>query len=35
MKTRHYVRIQVPVDVTVEKPWARVVGEEADGHLVS
>jgi hypothetical protein len=25
-------RIQVPVDVAVKEPWARVIGEESDGH---
>ena len=29
------VRIQVPVDVTVTKPWARVVGEEPNSYTVS
>jgi hypothetical protein len=24
----------VPVNVTVEEPWARVVGEESDGDLI-
>jgi len=27
--------IQVPVNVAVEEPWARVVGEEADGDIVA
>jgi hypothetical protein len=34
MKTKHDSRIQVPVDVAVEKPWARVVGKESNGYEV-
>ena len=34
MKTKHVLRIQVPVDVAVEEPRARVVGEESDGHEI-
>ena len=29
------IRIQMPVDVAVEEPWARVVGEEPDGDLIN
>ena len=34
-KTTHDSRIQVPVDVAVEEPWARVVGKESNGYEVS
>jgi hypothetical protein len=34
MKTKHDSRIQVPVDVAVEDPWARVVGKESNGYDV-
>jgi hypothetical protein len=33
-KTKHDVRIQVPVDVAVKEPWAGVVGKESDGYKV-
>jgi hypothetical protein len=29
------IRVQMPVDVAVEEPRARVVGEESDGDLIS
>ena len=32
MKTKYDIRIQVPVDVTVEEPRARVVGEEPNRY---
>jgi hypothetical protein len=35
IKTTHDSRIQVPVDVAVEEPWARVVGKESNGYEVS
>ena len=35
MKTKYNIRIQVPVDVTVEEPRARVVGEEPNRYDVS
>jgi hypothetical protein len=28
------IRVQMPVDVAVEEPRARVVGDEADGDLI-
>ena len=28
-------RVQVPIDVAVEEPWARIVGEEADRDVVT
>ena len=28
------IHVQMPVDVTVEEPWAGVVGEEPDGDLI-
>ena len=28
-------RIQVPIDVAVEEPWTRIVGEEADRDVVA
>jgi hypothetical protein len=34
MKTRDDIQIQVPVDVTVEEPGARVVGEEPNRYDV-
>ena len=34
MKTKHDLRIQVPVDVAVEEPGARVVGKESNGYEV-
>jgi len=34
-KTIYDIRIQVPIDVTVEEPWARVVGEEPNRYDVS
>jgi hypothetical protein len=33
-KTNYDIRIQVPIDVTVEEPWARVVGEEPNRYDV-
>jgi len=27
--------IQVPIDVAMEEPWSRVVGEETDCHFIS
>jgi hypothetical protein len=33
-KQRHVSRIQVPVDVAMEEPWAGVIGEESDGHEI-
>lgn len=35
MKTKYDIRIQVPVDVTVEEPRARVVGEEPNRYDIS
>jgi hypothetical protein len=32
MKTKYDIQIQVPVDVTVEEPWTRVVGEEPNRY---
>jgi hypothetical protein len=34
MKTKYDIRIQVPVNVTVEEPWARVVSEEPNRYDV-
>ena len=28
-------RIQVPIDVAMEEPWSRVVGEETDCDFIS
>ena len=33
-KTKYDIRIQVPVDVTVKEPWARVVSEEPNRYDV-
>ena len=33
-KTNYDIRIQVPIDVTVEEPWARIVGEEPNRYDV-
>jgi len=33
-KTKHDLRIQVPVDVAVEEPWARVIGKESNSYEV-
>ncbi len=34
MKIKCDLRVQVPVDVAVEEPRARVVGEESDSYKV-
>ena len=34
MKPKKGIRVQMPVDVAVVEPQARVVGEEADGDLI-
>ena len=34
MRRTHDLRIQVPVDVAMKKPWASVVGKESNGHNV-
>jgi hypothetical protein len=33
-KTNYDILIQVPIDVTMEEPWARVVGEEPNRYDV-
>jgi hypothetical protein len=33
-KTKYDLRIQVPVDVAMEEPWARVVGKESNGYEI-
>jgi hypothetical protein len=31
----YHKRGQVPIDVAVEEPWARVVSEEPDRHIIT